>query len=379
MGSDIINPVWPLFVTQVLKANMAALGFLDGLGEAIVSLSQAVAGYYSDRIRKRKVFIWTGYLCGAVSRLGYAASSVWQHLIPFRILDRAGKIRGAPRDAIARRRLDRREPGPPLRPAPGHGQLGRPSPASSSPSPSSTSSATGSSSPWPPSPPSLGAVAHPEEHQGSRSRPWPASSRACRSRTSTATSRSTSPSTPSSPWAPSPIRSCSSTPRSEGFKTGFIPVLYPRLLRPSPRFLSYPFGRLSDRIGRKPVMFMAYGAWAAVCAGVVFFGTGAVPSPPRSSSSTASTRPPSTRSRRRSPPSSRRSPTGPPSWGIPDGHRALAPSRPRSSPGLLWDKVGQTGALLSFAGIDGGRGPAAHLRQGDAPPGGDRADLPPVT
>ena len=54
----------------------------------------------SDRIRKRKVFIWTGYLCGALSRLGYAVSSVWTHLIPFRILDRAGKIRSAPRDAF---------------------------------------------------------------------------------------------------------------------------------------------------------------------------------------------------------------------------------------------------------------------------------------
>jgi MFS family permease len=99
MGSDIIYPIWPLFVTQVLKANMAALGFLDGLGEALVSISQALSGYWSDRIRKRKVFIWIGYLCGGFSRFGYAASSVWQHLIPFRILDRAGKIRSAPRDA----------------------------------------------------------------------------------------------------------------------------------------------------------------------------------------------------------------------------------------------------------------------------------------
>src|SRR4030066_1269069 len=72
MGSDIINPVWPLFVTQVLKANMATLGFLDGLGEAIVSLSQAASGYVSDRIQKRKVFIWVGYLCGSFSRLGLA-------------------------------------------------------------------------------------------------------------------------------------------------------------------------------------------------------------------------------------------------------------------------------------------------------------------
>ncbi len=100
MGSDIIYPVWPLFLTDVLKADMAALGFLDGLGEAIVSLSQAASGYFSDRLRKRKIFIWTGYLCGALSRLGYAASSYWQHLIPFRVLDRVGKIRSAPRDAI---------------------------------------------------------------------------------------------------------------------------------------------------------------------------------------------------------------------------------------------------------------------------------------
>lgn len=100
LGSDIIYPVWPVFVTTVLKANMAALGFLDGLGDALVSLSQAASGYLSDRIKRRKVFIWSGYLFGALSRLGYSFSTVWPHLIPFRILDRTGKIRSAPRDAL---------------------------------------------------------------------------------------------------------------------------------------------------------------------------------------------------------------------------------------------------------------------------------------
>jgi MFS family permease len=100
LGSDIIYPVWPLFVTGVLKANMAALGFLDGLGDALVALSQAGSGYLSDRIKRRKIFIWTGYLCGSISRLGYALSASWQHLIPFRMLDRVGKIRSAPRDAM---------------------------------------------------------------------------------------------------------------------------------------------------------------------------------------------------------------------------------------------------------------------------------------
>ncbi len=100
LGSDIIYPIWPLFVTTVLKANMAALGLLDGLGEALVSLSQAGSGFLSDRLRKRKIFIWIGYLFGACSRLGYAFSTLWTHLIPFKIMDRLGKIRSAPRDAL---------------------------------------------------------------------------------------------------------------------------------------------------------------------------------------------------------------------------------------------------------------------------------------
>ena len=56
MGSDMIYPVWPLFVRS-LGANMSVLGFLDGLGDALVSISQAISGYISDRIQKRKVFV----------------------------------------------------------------------------------------------------------------------------------------------------------------------------------------------------------------------------------------------------------------------------------------------------------------------------------
>jgi len=98
-GSDTIYPVWPFFVTS-LGANKEMLGLIDGLGEALVSISQAVSGYLSDRFRKRKVFIWLGYLFGAVSRAGYALSVAWPQLIPCRILDRAGKMRGSPRDAM---------------------------------------------------------------------------------------------------------------------------------------------------------------------------------------------------------------------------------------------------------------------------------------
>ncbi|NTV22876.1 MAG: MFS transporter, partial [Nanoarchaeota archaeon] len=100
LGSDMIYPVWPLFVTSFLGANMFILGLIDGIGETIAALSKALSGYFSDKTGKRKVFIWIGYFMSFASRLGYAASSLWWHLIPFKVLDRAGKIRGAPRDAI---------------------------------------------------------------------------------------------------------------------------------------------------------------------------------------------------------------------------------------------------------------------------------------
>jgi MFS family permease len=73
---------------------------IDGLGEAFVSISKAISGYISDRTQKRKFFIWSGYVLGSLSRIGYALAPTWQWLIPFKILDRSGKIRSAPRDAL---------------------------------------------------------------------------------------------------------------------------------------------------------------------------------------------------------------------------------------------------------------------------------------
>ena len=58
MGSDMIYPIWPLFVTSVLGANMAVLGFIDGLGDAIVSLAKAASGYWSDRIYQPGSFLF---------------------------------------------------------------------------------------------------------------------------------------------------------------------------------------------------------------------------------------------------------------------------------------------------------------------------------
>ncbi|MFX1509488.1 MAG: MFS transporter [Promethearchaeota archaeon] len=102
MGSDIVFSIWPVFVTLLTSPALAPLilGLVDGIGDFVVNVSKGFSGFISDKVQKRKAFIWSGYSMGAASRLIYAFTPIWQLLIPAKILDRAGKLRGAPRDAL---------------------------------------------------------------------------------------------------------------------------------------------------------------------------------------------------------------------------------------------------------------------------------------
>lgn len=268
LGSDIIYPIWPLFVTQILKANMTALGLIDGLGEAVVSLSKAVAGYASDRLRRRKIFIWTGYLCGALSRLGYAASSVWPHLIPFRILDRSGKIRSAPRDAEVAditTDADRGRAFGLLRTMDNFGAffgiliclaffkaLGYRLLFALA------------------AVPSLAAAAIIIVSIRERGNP---AGRVFKGLSLKQIDRNLG-----RYFLLSGVFALGAftysflllAAREEGFEAGFVPLLY-LVYTAFAALFSLPFGRLADRIGRKPVLFLALGFWAAVCLGVILF------------------------------------------------------------------------------------------------------------
>ncbi len=100
LGHYLFAAIWPIFVTVTIGASVTFLGFIDGFGTALESISQAVSGILSDRFGKRKVFIWLGYLLPSIASLVYASSRNPFQLFSGKFLDRSGKLRDSPRDAV---------------------------------------------------------------------------------------------------------------------------------------------------------------------------------------------------------------------------------------------------------------------------------------
>ena len=100
-ASEMIYPLLPIFLTAVLGATAVDVGLIEGAADGLASILKYYAGAYSDRLKKRKPLIVSGYTLAAVSRALIAAATVWPLVLVARLIDRTGKgIRSAPRDAL---------------------------------------------------------------------------------------------------------------------------------------------------------------------------------------------------------------------------------------------------------------------------------------
>lgn len=100
-SSEMIYPLVPLFLANVLGVNKSIIGLIEGIAESTASLLKVFSGWFSDRIGNRKWLMAAGYGISAISRPIIALAATWHHVMGFRFMDRFGKgIRTAPRDAI---------------------------------------------------------------------------------------------------------------------------------------------------------------------------------------------------------------------------------------------------------------------------------------
>jgi MFS family permease len=100
ISSEIIQPILPLFITA-LGGGSLALGLIGGISDGLPSILKVFAGYWSDRLGRRKPIVVAGYGLSAMAKLLLAFSATWQQVFVLRTLERCGKgIRSAPRDAM---------------------------------------------------------------------------------------------------------------------------------------------------------------------------------------------------------------------------------------------------------------------------------------
>ena len=101
LSSEMIFPLLPVFLTTVLAAGPRALGVIEGFAESTASLLKVASGVWTDRTRRRKPLVLLGYSLAGVARPLIALAASWPVVLGLRVGDRIGKgIRTSPRDAL---------------------------------------------------------------------------------------------------------------------------------------------------------------------------------------------------------------------------------------------------------------------------------------
>lgn len=101
LSSEIVYPLFPLFVTSVLGVPVALLGLIEGIAEATASITKYPFGQAADYTGRHRPFVLGGYGLAAFGKLLIALAFIWPVALAGRFVDRFGKgMRSASRDDL---------------------------------------------------------------------------------------------------------------------------------------------------------------------------------------------------------------------------------------------------------------------------------------
>jgi len=101
MSSEMVFSLLPTFLLGLPGSSRAVLGLIEGTAEALSYALRAVSGIFSDKFRKRKLFVLIGYSLSNAVKPFFAVARVPFDVFVIRVSDRVGKaVRTSPRDAL---------------------------------------------------------------------------------------------------------------------------------------------------------------------------------------------------------------------------------------------------------------------------------------
>jgi MFS family permease len=91
----------PQFLVSVLGAGPMVFGLIEGAAETVSSFGRLLSGFLADRLRRRKPLAAAGYTLANLAKPLLALAQSWPQVFWIRFADRASKgFRAAPRDAL---------------------------------------------------------------------------------------------------------------------------------------------------------------------------------------------------------------------------------------------------------------------------------------
>jgi MFS family permease len=101
IATEMLYPVLPVFLTQTLGASGSVVGLIEGVAAATQNIVQGLSGAVSDRLRRRKPVALVGFVTAALAKPLIGLAPIWSMVLGARFLDRLGTgVRSAPRDAL---------------------------------------------------------------------------------------------------------------------------------------------------------------------------------------------------------------------------------------------------------------------------------------
>lgn len=101
MSSEMVFSILPAFLLGLPGSSRAILGLIEGTAEALSYSLRAVSGIFSDKFKKRKIFVLVGYPFSNIVKPLFAVARVTLDVMLIRVGDRLGKgVRTSPRDAL---------------------------------------------------------------------------------------------------------------------------------------------------------------------------------------------------------------------------------------------------------------------------------------
>lgn len=112
ISSEMVYPLIPLYLTTAFGATPVLVGVIEGIAESLASLLKVYSGYITDKYKKKNPIAFFGYATGLVYKIALILAGSWVGILAARVIDRLGKgIRTAPRDVMVSESANRNHMG----------------------------------------------------------------------------------------------------------------------------------------------------------------------------------------------------------------------------------------------------------------------------